>query len=218
MMEDLGTRFGSVDYLIQKEALAMSGNFGRGGLGLPGVKESLLQFLDSHDNNEGSADVAATIQAIPEEQIFERSIVGRNPLTTWLSISGRVALVDDAAHGMHPNIGQDANSAFVSAAAVVQAMEKQHQQQRDVTTAPGWTAALAEYEAFRKPQADLVQQFANAMGILQSTGKQYVSQKTMFETIDWIAHNETVSTCPEETVEFLKRFDPLQKPGISLLS
>jgi 2-polyprenyl-6-methoxyphenol hydroxylase-like FAD-dependent oxidoreductase len=39
-------------------------------------------------------------------------------LPTW--IRGRVALVGDSAHGMHPNILQGADSAFESDAAIVE--------------------------------------------------------------------------------------------------
>jgi hypothetical protein len=57
--------------------MEVSGNHGRGGLGLPGVKEQLLALVTGTRD-----DVASAIQAIPEEQIFERSIVGRYPLKT----------------------------------------------------------------------------------------------------------------------------------------
>jgi len=79
-----------------EKALALSGNHGRGGLGLSGVIQRLLQVVKSH------RDVSLTLESIPESQLFERSIVGRSPLTTWLSHRKRVVLVGDSAHSMHP--------------------------------------------------------------------------------------------------------------------
>lgn len=74
-------------------ALSLSANKGRGGLGLKGVKEALLPLAKPCEL------VFKAIDCIPESQIFERSIVGRKPASTWLSTKGRVALVGDSAHG-----------------------------------------------------------------------------------------------------------------------
>jgi salicylate hydroxylase len=94
-------------------AVSLSRNRGRGGLGLTGTKEALLPLAKS------CPMVYHTLKLIPEAQIFERSIVGRLPASTWISPGGRLALVSDSAHAMHPNIAQGANSSFESAAAVV---------------------------------------------------------------------------------------------------
>jgi 2-polyprenyl-6-methoxyphenol hydroxylase-like FAD-dependent oxidoreductase len=170
-----------------------------------GIKKALLPVA------KPSADVAAAIERIPESQIFERSIVGRSSLSTWRSKGGRVALVGDSAHGMHPNIAQGAaNSAFESAETVVETMAA-HRNDGD------WKAALVDYEKVRKPKADLVQRFANMMGILQATGKEFVSREASAEMVDWIVRNDPDQNPPAEVVEALETFDPLEQPGVSLL-
>lgn len=185
------------------KGMALSGNKGRGGLGLPGAKERLLPLV-----NEICDDVANTIRAIPEEQIFERSIVGRYPLDSWLSEGGRLVLVGDSAHGMHPNIGQGANQGFISAALIVKMLR----------TNPGdHKKALGEFERMRKPRAEIVQQFANAMGVLQATGQQVFSQQEMQDMMGWIIRNDDAESAPVSIVEFLKDYDPCNQPGVSKL-
>ena len=78
------------------KAQALSGNNGRGGLGLPGALEKLLPIV------KPCKDVTLALENIPEEQLFERCIVGRRAAPTWLSAGKKVALVGDSAHGMHP--------------------------------------------------------------------------------------------------------------------
>ncbi len=79
-----------------EKALSLSGSKGRGGLGLPGTLERLLPLV------QPCKDVTSVLSSIPEGQIFERCIVGRGPVATWLSKGKRIALVGDSAHGMHP--------------------------------------------------------------------------------------------------------------------
>ena len=81
------------------KALALSGSSGRGGLGLSGVKEALLPVISS------STIMTSALKNTPEEQIFERCILASLPADTWRSVGGKVALVGDAAHAMHPNVG-----------------------------------------------------------------------------------------------------------------
>mmetsp|Transcript_3130 Transcript_3130/g.4749 ORF Transcript_3130/g.4749 Transcript_3130/m.4749 type:complete len:87 (+) Transcript_3130:836-1096(+) len=68
----------------------MSGSSGRGGLGLKGIKEALSEVASP------SPVLLRAIEETPEERIFERCIIGRNPASTWISTGGRVALVDNA--------------------------------------------------------------------------------------------------------------------------
>jgi 2-polyprenyl-6-methoxyphenol hydroxylase-like FAD-dependent oxidoreductase len=111
--------------------------------------------------------------------------------------------VGDAAHGQHPNIGQGANSAFESAAAVVQAMMLHRDE---------YKAALVAYEQARKPRADLVQQYANLWGVLQATGKALLSKAAIGDMARWIIEND-----PNIVVQLLNTFDPCNEPGVSLL-
>ena len=111
-----------------------------GGLGLPGVKESLLPIAKS------CPDVAAALESIPESQIFERSIIGRYPLPTWVSSGGRLALVGDAAHGMHPVAGQGANSGFEDVVALMESLTANENEHGEID----WKTALSTYEASQK--------------------------------------------------------------------
>ena len=189
-------------------ALGLSGNNGRGGLGLPGVKQGLLPV------SKVCTDVHGAIEAIPECQIFERSIVGRYPLATWRSEGGRVALVGDSAHGMHPNVGQGANSAFESAIAVVNALEAAHRGgSRD------WRTALKAFEAARKPRADLVQSFANMSGVAQASGVELVSKASLAQMMHWICSSSDPATDapPADIVKLLENFEPCDYAGVSPL-
>eukprot|EP00951_Prasinocladus_malaysianus_P050228 scaffold678214_cov51-Prasinocladus_malaysianus.AAC.1 len=64
-------------------AMALSGNKGRGGLGLAGVKQQLLDLVKCSDR------VTRVVESTPEETIFERCIIGRQTAPSWLSPGGR---------------------------------------------------------------------------------------------------------------------------------
>ncbi len=70
----------------------------------------------------GWDDIAAIIQATPESIIFERALYDRLPLSRWSSPGGRLLLLGDAAHAMHPGPGQGARSAFEDAHALAEAL------------------------------------------------------------------------------------------------
>jgi salicylate hydroxylase len=194
-----------------EKAMALSGNNGRGGLGLSGVKDAILPVA------RGLDDLATVIQHTPESQIFERSIVGRYPLPTWRSKGGKAVLVGDSAHGMHPSIGQGANSAFESVAAVVQAMVK-HQRDGKIE---GFATAFADFEAVRKPRADIVHKYANAAGVrmMTSNNTQILSDTLQREMSDWLKNGDAnmESKPPAAAVEALESFDPCDSPGVSRL-
>lgn len=207
MINDGGSGYTFFQFRISDpiKAMALSGSSGRGGLGLPGIKQALLPVA------QPSRQVASAIEAIPEAQIFERSIMGRLPASTWLSPGKRIALVGDAAHGMHPNIGQGANSAFESASALLDAV--------DVESSNGdLRPALAAYEEHRKPRADLVQRFANMMGCVQATGASLLSREDVVQVMDWIISNGGSEKYPSRAaVDLINSFDPLSHPGVSMI-
>ncbi|CAB9530157.1 Zeaxanthin epoxidase, chloroplastic [Seminavis robusta] len=192
-------------------ALSLSRNKGRGGLGLPGVKETLIPVAQS-----SCPLVAEAIACIPENQIFERSIVGRRPAATWLSQPhGRLALVGDSAHGMHPNIAQGANSSFESAAAAVTAMAEEYQKSGNNLQEVDWPAALRTYQERRKPKADKVQRWANMMGCSQATGLVDVPKEEMAKMMDWILGGDPENHPSQETMDIIFAFDPSSHPGVS---
>lgn len=207
MINDGGSGYTFFQFRVSdpEKAMALSGSSGRGGLGLSGVKQALLPIA------QPSSNVFAAIQAIPEEQIFERSIMGRLPASTWLSPGRRVALVGDSAHGMHPNIAQGANSAFESAAALVQAMTAPFESDDKLQ------AALVSYERIRKSRATLVQQFANLMGCVQSTGATILPTEDLSQVLDWIISNDDDKYPSLATVNLIESFDPLSHPGVSAI-
>ena len=193
------------------KGLQMSGNNGRGGLGLPGIKERLVEV------SSPCAILKDTIERIPESQIFERSIVARTPLTSWLSHhDGRLALVGDSAHGMHPCIGQGANCAFESAAVIVDTLSKVYDATK-ATKASDWNTALQEYQKKRMVRSNLIQQYANCIGVLQATGEDFFSKSEKEMMQDWILRHDPKEEPPKSIVETLDSFDIFQQSGVSPL-
>ena len=69
---------------------------------------------------------------------------------------GRVAIVGDAAHGMPPNLGQAANTAFINAMALA----------KDVNEATDIPAALRAWETRQRPLTDHVQWWSYLYGFV----------------------------------------------------
>ena len=185
-----------------KQALVLSGSNGRGGLGLPGAIKRLSPLV------RPCKDVSDVLASIPEEQIFERSIVGRQAAPTWLSPGQRVALVGDSAHGMHPNIGQGANTGFESAVVLIKSM---------VACNGNWASGLAAYEKDHKPRADIIQSFANVMGCVQSQQKELLSKDVISQMLEWINTNDEINLPDDDVLSSIKQFNPLSQDGVSLI-
>lgn len=95
-----------------------------------------------------AGDVLAGVERV------EDSFVVRVDCERWSS--GRIVLLGDAAHAMAPNLGQGAGSALADAAVLVWELAQ-----------PGETAAaLARYEARRRPAVRAVQKIAGWLGRL----------------------------------------------------
>lgn len=88
--------------------------------------------------------VGPVLAATPPEEIVERQIEDRIPLTRWSS--GAVTLLGDAAHAMVPSLGQGANSAF----------EDAWELSRFLAVQPGIAEALAHYESSRIPRSQII--------------------------------------------------------------
>jgi 2-polyprenyl-6-methoxyphenol hydroxylase-like FAD-dependent oxidoreductase len=95
---------------------------------------------------------------LAEADRLDDTFVVRVDCEPWTS--GRIVLVGDAAHAMAPNLGQGAGSALVDAAVLVWELAQ-----------PGETAAaLARYEARRRPAVRAVQKIAGWLGRLSELG------------------------------------------------
>jgi hypothetical protein len=77
------------------------------------------QLGDLHDVSKNTSTCYCgthPLQATPESDIFERAIIDRIPLDELgaglVGAGGRLVLLGDAAHGMHPSSGQGGRTAF----------------------------------------------------------------------------------------------------------
>lgn len=86
--------------------------------------------------------VGAIIQATPAENIVERPICDRRPLSAWSN--GRVTLLGDAAHPVVPSLGQGANMAFEDAYELAECL----------SAAPTIETAFKAYENSRIPRTN----------------------------------------------------------------
>lgn len=82
--------------------------------------------------------VRRVLDALGDSPIDRRTLLDVPPLPSW--VSGRTALLGDAAHGMAPNLGRGACEALLDATALVDAL----------TAAPDVPGALRRYDAARR--------------------------------------------------------------------
>ncbi|KXZ51918.1 hypothetical protein GPECTOR_11g45 [Gonium pectorale] len=120
------------------------GRRGRGGMGVPGSKARVIQRIKS----AGWDWAVPILEAVPESCLFERALYDRLPLERWSSRGGRVVLLGDSAHAMHPGPGQGARSAFEDAHQLVLAVE---------ALWPDVPSALERYQRARIVRATRVQ-------------------------------------------------------------
>jgi len=158
------------------------------------VRDRVLWLLDEAAEIGGPSaarDVAqarALVAACADEDIFERRILDRRPLSRWSSPERRVVLIGDAAHCMHPLPGQGANTCFEDVACLARVL---CDAKRDGALAPpasagasdrpGNKAAVAEsrkaiarhvlaYEQERMPVGHRRQREAREAGLRQQQG------------------------------------------------
>jgi salicylate hydroxylase len=81
------------------------------------------------------------------------------PLPRWVSNSGRVVLIGDAAHGMVPYLAQGAAMSIEDGVALAECLDRA----QDITDVP---TLLNAFEALRKPRCEIVQECSIANGTI----------------------------------------------------
>lgn len=94
---------------------------------------------------------------VKAEDCFLWKIAHLSPLPTWISKSGRVALLGDAAHAMVPHLGMGAASAVEDGGVLAECLSRA-KSKADIPT------ALKAYEKIRKPRAERIQGAALVTG------------------------------------------------------
>ncbi|MFI0449276.1 FAD-dependent monooxygenase [Actinomadura sp. 6N118] len=96
--------------------------------------------------------IPALLQAADADAVMRHDIYELPPLASF--VSGRVALVGDAAHAMTPNMGQGANQALEDAVTLAAFLD------RNATV----EAALTAYDANRRPRAQMIAKRSHLIG------------------------------------------------------
>ncbi|CAM9780338.1 unnamed protein product [Chrysoparadoxa australica] len=81
------------------------------------------------------------------ERFFQLGIYFQNPLSPWISKSGREVLLGDSAHAMPPNLGQGGNQAVQDAYCLAVRLAEVNAGKKDLAQ------ALKDYETIRRPAA-----------------------------------------------------------------
>ena len=138
---------------------------GRGGAGLVGVKQRILDIIDQASQDTPSADFGELIALVmaTDNNIFERRILDRKPLKRWSSPRRRIVLMGDAAHAMHPAPGQGANSAFADVVALATVLKK--------VDLKNPAKSVKAYENERVTLANQIQAFSRIKGLKQALGE-----------------------------------------------
>lgn len=73
----------------------------------PGSLEDMLKIVDGWD-----PVIQAAMKVIPPSKLIDWKLLWRDPIRQWISKTGRIALVGDAAHPHLPTSGQGAAQAM----------------------------------------------------------------------------------------------------------
>jgi 2-polyprenyl-6-methoxyphenol hydroxylase-like FAD-dependent oxidoreductase len=128
------------------------------GLGV-GAEVSGVVFPDEHAEVlrrvEGwHAPIPELLAATPADAVLHNDIYDLDPLPTY--VSGRAALLGDAAHAMCPDLGQGAGQAIEDAVVLAASLQ-------DSAEIP---AALARYDAQRRPRSQKIAKDARQRGAI----------------------------------------------------
>jgi 2-polyprenyl-6-methoxyphenol hydroxylase-like FAD-dependent oxidoreductase len=136
----VGERFGVVDIGRGRTYWFATKNAPEGEPDEPGGRKAEIQrrFSGWHE------PIAAVIDAANESAILRNDVYYLEPLPRWSD--GPVVLVGDAAHATTPGVGQGAAQAIEDAVVLADRLAK----------SDDLTAALAEFEAIRRPRANAV--------------------------------------------------------------
>ncbi|MEM9302528.1 MAG: FAD-dependent monooxygenase [Pseudomonadota bacterium] len=141
-------------YAVRKRSLvnivAIAGNaalFEEGWMVRADVDELLAEFEGWHD------ELLSMFAAIPRDQCFKWALHVREPLDRW--VTGRTALLGDAAHPMTPFLGLGAGIGIEDALVLARAL----------AAADDLADGLARYEAARVPHANRAQSESARQGL-----------------------------------------------------
>jgi salicylate hydroxylase len=133
--------------LLNFVAFAMRSGWQEEGWSIPASKAEIFQdFAGWHPH------VTKVIEAAPEANLFKWALCARSALMRW--VTGRVAILGDAAHPILPYLGQGAALALEDAAILGRAF----------AAAPDVEQGLARYEAARVGRARFVVERSTKMG------------------------------------------------------
>jgi len=107
------------------------------------TKDDLIATVEGFDER-----IVNLVRDLDMERVNVRAVYDIDPVDTWHSDC--VALLGDAAHSMCHHQGQGANSAIMDAGGLAEALQQ----------ADSVAAALAAYQAARKPVTDELQRIS----------------------------------------------------------